>query len=117
MAKKEIYPNREELDLFINLIQTLPGIERKGATMPYASFNGNMFSFLDKDGFLALRLPEKEREIFIRENETTLCEAHGTILKEYVKVPSPLFRNFEKMKHYFEISFNYVNSLKPKNKK
>lgn len=114
MAKKEIYTHLEELGFYTELVKTLEGIERKGATMPYTSVNGNMFSFLDKDGFLALRLPEKERLIFLKEYETTLCEAHGTVLKEYVKVPPPLFQNFEKMKEYFEISFNYVNSLKPK---
>ena len=38
------------------------------------------------------------------------------MLKEYVKVPSAVFQNFEKMKEYFEISFNYVKNLKQKNK-
>jgi len=35
-------------------VSQLPGIERKGDTMPYPSLNGHMFSVLHKDGSVAL---------------------------------------------------------------
>lgn len=34
------------------LVATIPGLVRKGATMPYTSVNGNMTSYVDKAGRL-----------------------------------------------------------------
>jgi len=110
--KNNISPDR--FTLYEKLVTTIPTIELKGASMPYTSFNGHMFSFLDKDGKLGLRLPATERNEFIDKHKTKLCEAHGTILKEYVLVPESLFKKTEKIKEYFAISFTYVSSLKPK---
>lgn len=104
----------DRIELYKKVIQTVSGIELKGATMPYTSVNGHMFSFLDKDGKLALRLPKQDREEFISKYMTKLCEANGTVLKEYVLVPDDLFRSTAKIKKYFAMSFAYVSSLKPK---
>ncbi|HYD22252.1 MAG TPA: hypothetical protein VEB40_12305 [Flavipsychrobacter sp.] len=106
--------SEERLSLYDELIKDLKDIERKGASMPYTSFNGHMFSFLAKDGSLALRLPAEERDEFIVKHKASLCEAHGTVLKEYVAVPEKLFKKKDQMKDYFRISLNYVKSLKPK---
>ena len=59
------------------LIATQPDIERKGATMPYTSMNGHMFSFLSPSGSLALRLPAGERAAFLDRYGTTLHQAGG----------------------------------------
>jgi hypothetical protein len=66
------------------LIATLPGVELKGATMPYTSLNGHMFSFQTADGKLALRLSAEDREAFLAKYKTRLMEQHGAVLKEYV---------------------------------
>jgi len=107
----------EIITLYEKLVSTIPQIEIKGATMPYTSFNGHMFSFLDKEGNLGLRLPTKERNEFINKYNTKLCEAHGTILKEYVLIPENIFLNTEIINEYFKIAFNYISSLKPKSTK
>lgn len=104
----------EIIDLYDSLIGTGAGIERKGAAMPYTSVNGNMFSFLSKDGMLHLRLPKEEREKFIRDFKTALSEQHGTVLKEYVAVPDDLFKDTARLKVYFLKSVTYAKSLKPK---
>lgn len=88
--------------------------ERKGATMPYTSVNGHMFSFIANTGKLALRLPETEREDFIEKFNTSLCEQHGTVLKEYVVCPDAVVHDRRTLKKYYEISFDYVAALKPK---
>lgn len=103
-----------KLEAYKKLIATKPEIGLKGASMPYTSVNGHMFSFLDKDGNLGLRLPATERSAFIEQYHTRLCEAHGTILKEYVFVPEKLFKRTEEIKSWFEKSFVYVSGLKPK---
>ena len=50
------------LALYEKAVGAMPGVERKGDTMPYTSLNGHMFSVLHKDGSVALRLPTVERE-------------------------------------------------------
>jgi hypothetical protein len=102
------------IETFDALIATAPGVERKGASMPYTSCNGHMFSFLTPDGMLALRLPSAEREAFLKTYRTTLCEQHGVVMNEYVTVPRSLFEKTQDLRRFFEISRAYVASLKPK---
>lgn len=116
MATKKTETKIDEgiLATYDKIIACIPGVERRGASMPYTSYNGNMFSFLASDGSMALRLPALSRDEFIKKHRSRLCEAHGTVLKEYVRVPDKLFRDLAKMKEYFQESFKYVQSLKPK---
>ena len=76
-----------------------------------------MFSFLSNEGLVGLRLPEKERVEFLKKYKSTLFEAHGTIMKEYVTVPSVLLGKTNELRHYFMLSFEYAKILKPKLKK
>jgi len=102
------------LDLYEKLVATNPNVERKGKTMPYTSVNGHMFSLLDKEGKLGLRLPKEEREAFLVEFKTELSIQYGAVMKEYVVVPNDLLKKTDELKKYFEISYEYVSSLKPK---
>jgi len=102
------------LDLYETLVETNPKVQRKGASMPYTSVNGHMFSFLAKDGNMSLRLPSEERERFLSQYKTELSVQHGTVMKEYVVIPEELLKNTQELKKYFDISFTYVSGLKPK---
>jgi hypothetical protein len=73
-----------------------------------------MFSYLGKTGELALRLPEPEREEFINKYKTRLCDFYGVVQKEYVVVPQSLLKKTKELKPYFEASYAYVGTLKPK---
>ncbi len=89
-------------------------MERKGAAVPYTSLNGNMFSYLSKDGKLALRLPAAERDAFLKKYRAKLCEAYGIVQKEYVEVPETLLEKTAELKKYLDMGFEYVSRLKPK---
>lgn len=104
----------DNLRLYEELVATNPAIERKGKTMPYTSLNGHMFSFLSKEGTLGLRLPTEEREQFLADHDSQLCEQYGRVMKEYVEVPDSLLQERAELKKYFDISYEYVGSLKPK---
>lgn len=114
MSKTASQIPKHKVDLYDKLIETNPDIERKGVTSPYTSMNGHMFTSLSKGGSLGMRLPKEEREKFIEKYNTSLHEAYGTIMKEYVTVPDELLENIEELKTYLDISFAYVKSLKPK---
>src|ERR1700741_1866514 len=103
-----------KLELYEKLVATNPKVERKGATVPYTSLNGHMFSYMSKDGTLMLRLPDGEREAFLKKYKTKLCEAYGKVQPEYVEVPDSLLASTRELKEFFDCSFEYVSSLKPK---
>ena len=75
-AKKKSRIPTDKVAFYEKLLATIPEIERKGADNPFTSLNGNMFSLLHSpDGRLALRLPEDEREKFVKRHKTALFEA------------------------------------------
>ena len=104
----------ETIALYDKLIATHPEIERKGAANPYTSLNGNMFTMLSPSGVMALRLPEDEREKFLKVHKTKLLEAYGAVMKEYVAVPDKLLRNTKALEKYLAMSYEYAKTLKPK---
>ena len=106
----------EKLELYEKLVATNPKVERKGATVPYTSLNGHMFSYLSKEGKLALRLPSPDREAVLKKYKANLCTAYGVVQPEYVEVPDALLAKTGELKKYFNASYAYVSTLKPKKK-
>ena len=104
----------ERLAAYDRLIATRPGIERKGATIPYTSLNGHMTSYLAPEGSLVLRLSPVDRARFLEENETTLHTAYGVVQKEFVDVPDALFEDTAATQPWFAASVDWVAGLKPK---
>jgi hypothetical protein len=100
--------------LYDKLIATMPKLERKGAANPYTALNGNMFTLLHQSETLAIRLPEGEREKFLKKYKTSLFEAYGAVMKEYVTVPDALLDNTKELQKYLAQSYEYAKTLKPK---
>jgi TfoX/Sxy family transcriptional regulator of competence genes len=114
-AQKKSPIPAEKVELFEKLLATIPEIELKGADNPYTSVNGNMFSLLlTPEGRMALRLPEDEREAFLKKYKTKLYEAYGTVMKEYVAVPDALLQKTRELEKYLKLSYAYAKTLKPK---
>ncbi len=114
MAKAAAAVPSDKLELYEKLVATNPNVQRKGATVPYTSLNGHMFSYLSKEGKMALRLPAAEREAFLKKYKTTLCQAYGIVQPEYVVVPDSLLSSTRELKKFFDCSYQYVGTLKPK---
>ncbi len=110
-AQKKSEADREAL--YDKLIATNPEIERKGDANPYTAINGNMFTLLH-ESHLAIRLPEEEREKFLKKYKTKLYEAYGAVMREYVAVPDSLLENTKELKKYLDLSYEYAKTLKPK---
>jgi hypothetical protein len=104
----------EKVRLYDELVATNRNVERQGAAVPNTSVGGHMFSYLSKEGKLALRLPEVERKAFLTKYKARLCEAYGVVQPEYVEVPDALLAKTSELKKYFDAAFDYANSLKPK---
>ena len=108
MAKAAGAVLSDRLELYERLVATNPNVKRQGATVPYTSLNGHMFSYLSKQGKLALRLPAAEREAFLKKYKTKLCDTYGTVQTEYVEVPDSLLVSTRELKRFFDCSSAYV---------
>ncbi|MEM8908907.1 MAG: hypothetical protein AAGD05_13760 [Bacteroidota bacterium] len=105
---------KEKLARYDQLIAQHPAIERKGKTMPYTSVNGHMFSQLNKDGQVGLRLGADDRAAFLKQYNTVLFSAYGAVMKEYVLVTEEVLSDDDLFAPYLAKSYAYVQSLKPK---
>ena len=114
MAKKNPYPHLEVFEKYETLVARFPEVQRKGATMPYTALNGNMFSFLDKEGRLSLRFSKEEQEAFIKEFDSTHSIQHGAVMNGYAIVPEKVFNDAELLKSHFSKSLAFVKTLEPK---
>jgi len=102
------------MELYEKLIATNPDIERKGDVHPYTSMNGHMFSYLDQTGTMGLRLPKDELEAFLKKYKTKLFVSYGVVKKDWATVPDYLLKNTKELKKYLQISYQHVQTLKPK---
>ena len=114
MPAKKKQPSTEQVELYEKLLATHPEMERKGDANPYTSYNGNMYTLLHQSQTLAIRLAAEEREKFLKKYKTTLFEAYGAVMKEYVRVPDDLLGKTAELRKYLEMSYEYAKTLKPK---
>lgn len=89
-------------------------IEVKGAKNPYTSRNGHMFSFLDRDGTMALRLSDELCEAYGRDYSTDPVMQYGSVMRGYVAVEPELFEDVTTLTEWLDRSYDWIGSLDPK---
>ena len=88
--------------------------EVKGAKNPYTSRNGHMFSFLDPDGMMALRLSDELGDDFKSQYDSGEVMAYGSVMRGYVSVPDELLSDTKMMAGWFDKSYDWIGTLPPK---
>ena len=91
-----------------------PDLQVKGKANRYTSMNGNMFSFLDKEGGLNLRLSEAEKAAYNEANGTGDVIQHNSVMRGYVKATRAIFGDAVRLEGLFAQSYDYARTLKPK---
>lgn len=86
----------------------------KGAKNPYTSRNGHMFSFLDQEGTMAIRLSEELCDDFMSEYESGPVMQYGSVMRGYVSVPADLLAKTDTIAEWFDRSFDWIGTLEPK---
>ncbi len=102
---------KEVLEVYDQLIAMHPEIQRKGKTMPYTSANGYMFSQLNKDGEIGIRLSKESGERFMKKFKTTSFISYGAVMRGYVLIPEKMLTNLKVLAPYLQESYQYVMSL------
>jgi hypothetical protein len=88
--------------------------EVKGAKNPYTSRNGHMFSFLDADGTMALRLSDDRQEEFMAAYNSGPVTQYGSVMRGYVSVPEELLADTVSIASWFDHSYEWIGTLPPK---
>lgn len=105
----------EALERYRVVVEASSGeAEVKGAKNPYTSRNGHMFSFLDRDGTMALRLSDGLREEFGVDYSTEPVMQYGSVMRGYVAIPGELFADTEELATWFDRSYEWIGTLEPK---
>jgi len=86
----------------------------KGAKNPYTSRNGHMFSFLDSDGAMALRLSENLTDEFLSTYESGPVIQYGSVMRGYVSIPDDLLSDAAELSPWFEKAYDWIGTLEPK---
>ena len=105
---------QETLEFYDRLVDTNDKFDRKGKSMPYTSANGYMFSLLNKDGELGIRLSKESQKAFKERYNATEFRSHGAVMRDYVKIPTSLYDDMNVLAKYMDESYEFVMSLPPK---
>lgn len=86
----------------------------KGAKLAYTAMNGNMFSFVDGDGLLCIRLSNEDKAAFEAAYGTGDVIQHGSVMRGYVPVPEVMLGDMAALREVFAQCVVNARSLKPK---
>jgi hypothetical protein len=86
----------------------------KGAKNPYTSRNGHMFSFLDVEGTMAIRLSDGLADEFLSKYESGLVIQYGSVMRGYVSVPDDLLSDTGIVGLWFKKAYEWIGTLEPK---
>jgi len=104
----------EVLEIYDRVVAAIPEFERKGKSMPYTSDNGHMFSLLNKDGELGVRLSKEAGERFMEEHGATRFKSHGAFMRGYVRIPDAMLNDDAKIAELLREGHAFVLTLEPK---
>ncbi|WP_204345379.1 hypothetical protein [Psychroserpens algicola] len=104
----------DQLKFYDSIVAQCQDFERKGKKMIYTSANGYMFTLLNKDAEIGIRLSKASQKAFKEKYNAIEYRSYGAVMRDYVKVPEALYSETQLLVDYFNESYNYVMSLKPK---
>lgn len=104
----------DALELYTAAVELLADTELKGATRPYTSLHGHMFSFLDEEGVVSLRLADDDTQEFRADYESGDSQQYGSTMRGYSTVPEDLLARTDELAGWLTRSRAHVATLEPK---
>lgn len=100
--------------VYDHLINQTDEVDLKGKTMHYTSMNGNMYSFVSKEGEMGFRLSKEDKDFYIEKEGATVMIQHNCVMNGYIHVSENMLLNPDKLKEIFTKSIAFAKTLKPK---
>jgi hypothetical protein len=73
-----------------------------------------MFSFLDAEGTMAIRLSDELADDFLSRYESGPVIQYGSVMRGYVSVPDDLLSDTEELATWFVKAHQWIGTLEPK---
>jgi hypothetical protein len=103
--------------LFERAISAADGFERKGKANPYTSANGHMFSQINKDDQLGIRLPKPRQKALLETYGAGPFKSYGATIRDYVCLTDEMLADETLIKSLLEEGFAFVSAMPPGGKK
>jgi len=103
--------------LFDAAISVADQIERKGKTNPYTSANGHMFSQINKDDQLGIRLPKTRQDALLKEYGAGSFKSYGATMRDYVCLTDEMLSDHTLITSLLDEGFAFVSAMPPGGKK
>lgn len=104
----------QKLARYRDWVSAWPDQKVKGKANPYTSLNGNMFTFLDKTGLLAIRLSSADKTAYETQFGTGDVIQHNAVMRGYVPLIDALWSDEEARQIWWEKCWDNAQSLPPK---
>ncbi len=110
--------NRDELvTLFEAAIEAAAAMQRKGKANPYTSANGHMFSQINKDDQLGIRLPKSRQAELLEEYGAGPFKSYGATMRDYVCLTEDMLAVPALITALLEEGQAFVSAMPPGGKK
>ena len=103
--------------LFEQAIEASDAFERKGKANPYTSANGHMFSQINKDDQLGIRLPKPRQKDLLAQYGAGPFKSYGATMRDYVCLTDEMLADGSLVASLLAEGFAFVSSMPPGGKK
>jgi len=103
--------------LFEAAISAADQIERKGKANPYTSANGHMFSQINKDDQLGIRLPKPRQKALLDEYGAGPFKSYGATMRDYVCLTDEMLSDQALITSLLQEGLAFVSAMSPGGKK
>lgn len=98
-------------------ISACDGFDRKGKANPYTSANGHMFSQINKDDQLGIRLPKPRQKELALQYRAGPFKSYGATLRDYVCLSAEMLDECGLVEGLLLEGFAFVSAMPPGGKK
>ncbi|MDJ0922342.1 MAG: hypothetical protein QNI84_14535 [Henriciella sp.] len=110
--------NRADLiTLYEAAIAAAGGFERKGKANPYTSANGHMFSQINKDDQIGIRLPKPRQGELLDQFGAGPFTSYGATMRDYVCLTGEMLDDPALITALLIEGFEFVSAMPPGGKK
>ena len=92
-------------------------IARKGKNLVYTSANGHMFSQMNKDGELGIRLPKPRQAELLEQYGAGPFKSYGATMRDYVCLTGDMLSDQALVASLLQEGLTFVESMPPGKKK
>lgn len=103
--------------LFEAAISAGDHIDRKGKANPYTSANGHMFSQINKDDQLGIRLPKPRQKALLDEYGAGPFKSYGATMRDYVCLTDEMLSDQALITSLLQEGLAFVSAMPPGGKK